>query len=419
MQITREIPLLDRYDLVVCGGGPGGLGAAIAAARLGKSVALIEKNSYLGGMGAGGYVVPLSGFYHRGARVAGGIGWELVQRMLLDGAAQIELPKGHVSFHPEYLKLHAQRMAREAGVTLYMNAVLTGCRREGSRITQAFFARPEGEAAVAGDVFVDATGNANLCRFAGAALLPAPHSYQPMSLCFLLEGADTSTPLLKNCIHHDGKSGHSLNETIHDYVAGQPDAPQFGGPWFNSLVLGDLLAVNITRAAGDGAASADYDAAFARLREDAFRLVEILRRGFAEFKNAHIAVIAPDMGVRDARRMRGRYVLTGQELMAQARFDDTIAFCAHPVDIHLPDGNGQKLYDLPAPGAIPLRCLQSADIDNLLAAGRAISCDDESFASLRVMATAYALGEAAGTAACCGFDPAATRAQLQKQGAIV
>ena len=419
MRITRDLPMLGRYDAVVCGGGPGGLAAAIAASRSGLRTALIEKSSCLGGMGAGGYVVPLSGFFLNGTRVVGGVGWELVQRLLADGAAQVELPRGHVSFHPEYYKLHAQRMAQEAGVTVYLNSLLTGCAVEGGRVTHAYFARTDGEKAVAGAWFIDATGNASLCRFAGAALLPPPDHYQPLTLCFLLEGADVTTPLLSGSIHHDGKSGPSVNAAIHDYLAAQPGAPQFGGPWFNSLVQGGLLAVNITRGAGDAADPAEYARLNNQLREDAFRLVALLQRGFPEFKNARIAAIAPDLGIRETRRMRGKYVLTGRDVLAQASFPDTIAFCAHPIDIHLPDGNGQKLLRLAHPGAIPLRALLSASHENLLAAGRDISCDGEAFASLRVMGTAFAIGQAAGAACACGLDPARTRALLEKNGAIV
>ena len=418
MHITRDLPIKGTFDLVVAGGGPGGLGAAIAAARCGLKTALIEKNSFLGGMASAGLVVPLSGFYHNGVRVAGGIGWELVQRLIADGAAQIELPKGHASYHPEYVKLHALRMAREAGVTLIMNALLTGCQMEAGRLTHVFFAQPGGEAALAADTFIDATGGASLCRMAGAEMLPAPESYQPMSLCILLEGVDCSTPLLSGSIHHDGLHGHSSHAEIHRWLAAQPDAPQFGGPWFNSLIRGDLLAVNITRSGGDGADDGDYAEVTARLREDAFRLTELLRRGFAEFKNAQIAGTAVNLGVRESRRMQGRYVLTGDDLLHQRRFEDTIAFCAHPMDIHLPDGNGQKLVDLPAPGAIPLRCLQSASVENLLGAGRVISCDGAAFASLRVMATAFAVGQAAGVACSQGMDAARTRDMLARQGAI-
>ena len=419
MRIEREVPLAGSFDFVVCGGGPSGIAAAVSASRLGLRTALIEKNHFFGGMGAGGYVVPLSGFFHQGVRVAGGIGWELVQRMVQDSAAQVELPKGHVSFHPEYLKLHSERLLREAGVTLFPGAVLSGCCCERGSITHVLFVQEDGEKAVGGMMFADATGSAVLCRLANAEMLPASEKYQPMTLCFLLEGADATTQLLSGCIHHDGKTGRSVNAELHDWLAEQPDAPQFGGPWFNALIRGNLLAVNMTRAAGDASDPKVYAATYAELRENAYRLVELLRKGFPEFRSAQIAAIAPDLGIRETRRMRGRYVLTGKELLDGVQFDDTIAFCAHPIDIHQADGNGQRLAELPAPGPIPLRCLQSVNIGNLLATGRAISCDGEAFASLRVMATAFALGEAAGVSAWANGDARNTRVQLQKQGAIV
>ena len=173
-----------------------------------------------------------------------------MQRMVQDSAAQVELPKGHVSFHPEYLKLHSERLLREAGVTLFPGAVLSGCCCERGSITHVLFVQEDGEKAVGGMMFADATGSAVLCRLANAEMLPASEKYQPMTLCFLLEGADATTQLLSGCIHHDGKTGRSVNAELHDWLAEQPDAPQFGGPWFNALIRGNLLAVNMTRAAG-------------------------------------------------------------------------------------------------------------------------------------------------------------------------
>ena len=110
VEIRKKAPVVGEYDVIVCGGGPAGLSAAISAARCGWKTALIERYGFLGGTATGGFVVPVSGFYFKGKRVVGGIAWEFVQRLEQLGAAQVELPKGHVSVNVEYYKQIAEWM---------------------------------------------------------------------------------------------------------------------------------------------------------------------------------------------------------------------------------------------------------------------------------------------------------------------
>ena len=135
IQLSKEVPVTGEYDVVVCGGGPAGLVAAISAARCGRKTALIERYGFLGGTATGGFVVPISGFYFQGKRVVGGIAWELVERLEQVGAAQVELPKGHVSVNVEYYKQIAEWMVLESGVDLYTNAYLSDCVQDGARVT--------------------------------------------------------------------------------------------------------------------------------------------------------------------------------------------------------------------------------------------------------------------------------------------
>ena len=116
-----------HYEVIVIGGGPAGVAAAVSAARQGCTTALLEENGFLGGTATGGLVLPISGFFHKERQVVGGIGLEVVERLLARGAAKVEYPKGHVSYHPEYLKLVYQELAQEASVDLYTNCRLTGC----------------------------------------------------------------------------------------------------------------------------------------------------------------------------------------------------------------------------------------------------------------------------------------------------
>lgn len=432
VKMEKQVPLVGTYDVVVCGGGPAGWVAAVAAARQGCKTALIERFGFFGGLGTAGLVVPLSGFYHKGKRVVGGIAWEFVQKMEAHGAAIVELPKGHVSFDPEYYKLIAQRMVRAAGVDIYTNSWLSGCDVNDGEIRYAVIENKNGTEAIAGKCFIDATGDADLSRMAGAPMMDREEDCQPMTMCFVLDGVDVTTDLLKDSIHHNGKSGKSSsNAQIHRYLdeaAKTMEVPQFGGPWFNTLVNGDALAVNMTRTAAWATDNREFMEAECRLREDMYRLVELLRERFDEFKHCSIIASAVQIGVRESWHIRGLHILTGEEIMQGVRFEDTIAYSAHPMDVHNAKSSKQTLIQLHTTGPIPYWAMVTGEINNLIVSGRCISADRMAHATMRVMATAMAIGEAAGVAASisckCGVTTAEVPAEklreiLRNQGAIV
>ena len=432
IKMEKQVPVVGTYDVVVCGGGPAGWVAAVAAARQGCNTALIERFGFFGGLGTAGLVVPISGFYHRGERVVGGIAWEFIEKMEADHAAIVELPKGHVSFDPEYYKLIAQRMVREAGVDIYTNSWLSGCGVKDGAIQYAVIENKNGTEAIAGKCFIDATGDADLARMAGAPMMEREADCQPMTMCFVLDGVDVTTDLLRDSIHHDGKGGKpSSNARIHQFLedaAKTMEVPQFGGPWFNTLVNGDALAVNMTRTAAWATDNRAFMEAESRLREDMYRLVELLRGEFAEFKNCSITSSAVQTGVRESWHIKGEHTVTGEEMLEGVQFADIIAYSAHPMDVHDAKNSKQTLKQLPVPGPIPYRTMVTAEVKNMIAAGRCISADRMAHASLRVMATAMAIGEAAGVAAAisCKEDRAVTevpaeelRGVLRSQGAVI
>ncbi len=402
ISVSKNIPIVGKYDVVVCGGGPSGWVAAVAAARSGKRTAVIERFGFFGGAQTAGYVVPISGFFKNGERVVGGIAWEYVERLIADGAAQVEMPKGHVSVDTEYCKLEAQRMVLEAGVDIYTNSYISGAVRDGSRISAVYFENKNGAEALSGSYFVDATGDGDLCAAAGVPMV-VPASAQPLSFCFELSGVDVTTPLLRDSIHHNGYGGKpSCNAVIHEYLDAlyrEGKAPMFGGPWFNTLMNGDRLAVNITRNPASVLDNRAYSRAECQMREDIFRLVELLREKFPEFKNCVISSTPTCAGVREGRHLMGLHCLTGDEVLSAVNFPDSIARVSHPMDVHRITDTEQTLVQLSRAGYVPYRSLVSADCDNLTVAGRIFSADDMAHATARVQATAMAIGEAAGRAA--------------------
>lgn len=398
--VQKDVPVVGQYDVVVCGGGPAGFVAAVSAARAGLCTAIVERLSFFGGTATAGYVVPISGFFHKGHPVVGGIAWEVVQRLVAMGAAQVEHPKGNVSVNVECYKLIAQRMLLESGVTIYSNSWLSGCQKAHGRIRNVIIESKNGTEVLQARCFIDATGDGDLCRMANVPMQKLESPMQPLSMCFVLDGVDVNTPLLKEYIHHDGQYGHgSCQKQIHDYLqfcVEQGKLRRFGGPWFNTLLDGTALAVNVTRCEGDGADRGDMTRIECQLREDMFTIVALLKNRYPEFKDAAIVASGVNAGIRETRHIDGVETVTGEFLQSGVRPACAVARCAHPMDIHQSDSTQQQLITLVNAGYIPHKALIPRTVDNLIAAGRCISADAAAYASLRVQATLMAVGESAG-----------------------
>ena len=175
--------------------------------------------------------------------------------------------------------------------------------------------------------------------------------------------------------------------------------PNFGGPWFCTLLRDGAVTVNMTRATADACDNRDYTRAECELREDVFRLADILRRNFDEFKNSRVAAVSIQAGIRETRRIKGVHTITGEEYLNAVHYEDTIAHGMHPIDIHSSEQGKQYTHFLDKPSYVPYRALIAPDYPNLLAAGRCLSADRQAFGSLRVQGSCMDMGQAAGAAA--------------------
>jgi hypothetical protein len=423
---TQHIPVVAHHHAIICGGGPAGIIAAIAAARQGISTALVERYGFLGGMATAGLVAPISVFNYNHRRIIGGIPWEFIQRMIDIRGAREETPLGNITFSPEKYKLIAQRMLLEAGVQLYLHSYLTGCKKEtNNTITHITIQNKNGAEALAAKVFIDCTGDADLSVLADVPMQPAQKTLQPASLIFMLGGVDTDAlPKIRHS--QQGVNYHDLDmRKILEEVGATRAIPLFGGPWYCGTLAPGVVLINMTRTHADMADNRQATQAECLLREHAHLFTELLTRHVPAFRNAYLLATAPQAGVRETRRIQGVHTLTGEEYINAVNFPDAISRGCHPVDIHASATTAQKIEFLKNAGFIPYRSLIAPGHPNLLVAGRAFSADAVASASVRVQASVMGLGQAAGVAAAlsvksrvsvAGIDTAALREILVKYG---
>ena len=430
--ITKNAPIVGEYDVVVCGGGPAGFIAAIAAARNGARTALVERYGFLGGMATMGYVNPVSVFTYNDSQVVGGIPWEFVQKLENMGGGFIEKPLGNVAFEQEHYKLLAQRMTLEAGVDLYMHSYLSGCVMDGSRIAQIVIENKNGTEALSSKVFIDCTGDGDLAALASVEMQPdegAP--LQPLSSYFILGGVDLDTPMMQEAIRHNkqGENCHCL--PVREKLLERKEElgiPEFGGPWFCRTGQDGVVTVNMTRTAGNAIDNRDFVRAECVLREDAFRMAALLKDNFDEFKDSYLIAVSVQGGIRETRRIKGVHTITADEYVTAYHYHDSIARGAHPIDIHVASGPAQNITFLKTPAYVPYRALIAPTHSNLIVAGRCLSADKKAFASLRVQASCMDMGQAAGTAAAMAaisglpvqeVNTELLVAKLREQGSII
>ena len=430
--ITKNAPIVGEYDVVVCGGGPAGFIAAIAAARNGARTALVERYGFLGGMATMGYVNPVSVFTYNDSQVVGGIPWEFVQKLENMGGGFIEKPLGNVAFEQEHYKLLAQRMTLEAGIDLYMHSYLSGCVMDGGRISQVIIENKNGTEALSSKVFIDCTGDGYLAALASVEMQPdegAP--LQPLSSYFILGGVDLDTPMMQEAIRHNkqGENCHCL--PVREKLLERKEElgiPEFGGPWFCRTGQDGVVTVNMTRTAGNAIDNRDFVRAECVLREDAFRMAALLKDNFDEFKDSYLIAVSVQGGIRETRRIKGVHTITADEYVTAYHYHDSIARGAHPIDIHVASGPAQNITFLKTPAYVPYRALIAPTHSNLIVAGRCLSADKKAFASLRVQASCMDMGQAAGTAAAMAaisglpvqeVNTELLVAKLREQGSII
>lgn len=419
-----KIPVLLRADVCVCGGGPAGTAAAVTAAKNGLKVVLVEQGIVLGGLQTQGLVYPA--MPTRVLNTDTPYITDLNRRFYMHGFdvdfvndPQYKNGGDARQYQPELLAFLYDEMCADYKVNVLYNATLVGANVQGGRITDAIVHTVEGLGKIEANIFIDATGDAALSRFAGVPSVRGSDvtgRNQKMSLRFEMGGVE-EMKLYKFFVKklkdnwceskppefefakttHTEKfyfAGIQRGEVTKDDVAyiqafcilGKPGTLSMNCPEMSPYIYSSTNALDRSKAIQQG-------------RIMIRRLANFFRKNIPGFKNAYISREASMLGVRESWRIRGKYYMTKDDYFNAQKFPDAVCRSAYPIDIH--DESLQLMHAL-GKGEfyeVPFRALITNEISNLMVAGRCISADFPAQAAIRIQPTCMSMGEATGIAA--------------------
>lgn len=398
---TKQLTHLWDADVIVVGSGSAGSSAAIAAARTGAKTVLVERFGFMGGTSTQ-VLDTFYGFYTPGStayKVVGGVPDDVVRGLKAHNAA-FERPNTYgagtgVTYDPYILRFVWEQLALEAGVKLLYHSFCTDVIRDGDRITGIIVDGKRGLMKLTARVIIDCTGDADVTYQAGG----------PYELAGDIDPAQTLTTTFR-MIHVDVARAKAFGkkamwEKMEEAAAtGDYDLPRKEGSWHITPHEGVIHTI-MTRVAGvDATDPVALTEAEIEGRRQVLEYTRFLRDYVPGYENAELSWFSAPIGVRETRRVYGRYRLTRDDCLSARKFEDAVAACGAPIEDHhassdtkwvyLPDG---MTYD------IPYRALVPNEVEGLLVAGRCFSATHDAHASCRSMAQMMALGQAAGVAA--------------------
>jgi hypothetical protein len=426
-----------KFDVIVAGSGSAGSTAAIAAARSGARTLLIERYGFLGGTSTA-VLDTFYGFYTPGRRslkVVGGVADDVVSSLQPFGC--FERPNTYgagtgITYNSEYLKVVWERLVLQADAHILLHAWVQEAEVSGGRVRSITAATKQGLRKFEAGFFVDATGDADLCHFAGA----------PCELAGEHEPAQTLTTTFK-VTNVDVTARKTISkQEFHARMAaadesGEFDLPRREGSDHATPVSG-MMATNMTRVQsfvnkdGEFRNASDPElltCAEIEGRRQALEYLRFLKQRIPGYESAELVAFGTQIGVRETRRIQGEYRLSREDVLSAKQFEDQIGLCGAPIEEHH-GGHDTKWKYLPDGRCvgIPFRTLIPSGLENVLVAGRCLSATHDAHASVRSMAQCMAMGQAAGTAAAIcvaqkqsprGLDIALLQKRLRADGAIL
>lgn len=387
----REIPVVSETEVLVAGGGPGGLAAAVAAARAGARVTLVERYGHLGGLASGGLVIWFPGFHPGGSDAYGGIPLEWVQRVETMGGAQyreVNEKQASVLLDPELLKFTALEMVTGAGVNLLHHAWVVGTIMDGGRCRGVVIESKAGRQAILAQVLVDGTGDGDLVAWCGGQFSSRDMA---IALDFRLGGIDWDEYRRYIQSHKDEfaalRRDWEKNEGVRLPTLDNREARGFA--WCNSWGPKGYSALD----------PVGLTAAEVQFRQAIFKTVDYLRRNIPGMTGVFVVDTASQVGTRDSRRIVGGHRLGEEDMNSAATFPDSI-------------GTGAKSALRRPIFEIPYRSIVPQGTENLLVSGRCASIADDAYEALRLIPPCLVFGQAAGVAAALAASSGVAPARL-------
>ena len=427
----RETPVLASVDVLVVGSGPAGLAAAIAAAREGVDTMIVERYGCFGGVISQVGVEGFAWYRHAGTIEAGGLAFEFEEKAVACGGASDECQSDSKALDADMFKYVADRMLLEAGVTPLLHCYATSAIVENGIICGIITESKSGRMAILAKRIIDCTGDGDIAAMAGAPYSKAPKD-KLMSVTQLFSCRGVNTEEFKQYIHHDlkptyrdwggywsiktsGKEDDMFSpyietpfvKAIEEGLIPKDEGVSLGGTWSSISPNGDVTQLNLVFQGNiDCTDVLDLTKAEMMGRENALRAIQVLNHKVPGFEKACLRNFGMTIGTRESRKILGRYHLTAEDVMNEARFDDSIGI--YPEFI---DGCGYLI--IPTTGRyfhVPYRALVPQAIDNLLVAGRCISGDRIAHSAFRNMSCCVVTGQGAGVAAAVSIKNETTTA---------
>jgi hypothetical protein len=397
---SRDIPIVDEFDVIVCGAGPAGVCAAIEAGCSGAKTLLLESQGCLGGIWTAGLLCWILDGHQKGGLVK-----ELYERLESENAGFPDRGGNRAfAYDAEMMKWLLEDLCREAGVHILLHTGVRATRVKNRQIDLVITESKSGRQAWKGNVIIDCTGDGDVAALAGCGYevgRPGDQAAQPMSLLGLITGVHYDE--IEPFVRRGDESGAVTKARLLKEIERGGYSPSYKKPGIYPI-YDDLFMLMANHKYGYSSLDAgEVTEATLHARAELYHIIKSLRSLGGSWKNVQLVATAEQIGIREGRRIHGLYTVTREDLVRGAEFEDAVCRVSFGVDVHsvqkedeirsYNQGIRSKDYD------IPLRSLIARDVNGLMMAGRCISGDFIAHSSYRVTGNAAAMGQAAGRVA--------------------